>query len=242
MYFNLGIGPAVNKEIAKFSREENYLEEKKIAHTGFFLNLLISVILGFFLVFFSNYLYTIIFDDSLNTEILNSTKKLFFYISIGSSVYLLISYFRNTFEGRQSFLFVSIFRSIFSSFILIAPLLTDPSTIEYAGIYILLLLFLICIIYLFFFSKRYHFPNLKFYSNILQKKILKEGILMSMHSFVNPIFIYLDRYLIGVLLSLYLVGIYTSFYDLISRLTIIATSVAKFYFLLLHFFQMINIS
>tara|TARA_B100001939_G_C16927849_1_gene612560 strand:- start:1426 stop:2052 length:627 start_codon:yes stop_codon:yes gene_type:complete len=58
------------------------------------------------------------------------------------------------------------------------------------------------------------------------KNIINHGILISLHSFINPVFIYFDRFLIGNKLGVDIVGIYTSFYDVISRTTIVPSSIS----------------
>ena len=226
MYFNLGIGPAVNRKISSSISLGKKIHEKIFAQTGFYLNLFIVFVLSVILLIFSSYIQKKLLADTFSLELKNSVYNLFFYISIASGFYLIISYIRNTIEARQSFIFVSLARAIFSSFILIAPLLTNPNNIELAGLYIIVLVLVLLTAYMIIFTRIYGFPSLNFYSKPFQKEIIIEGAFMSAYSAVNPIFIYLDRYLIGIVLSLYLAGVYTSFYDLISRITIIASSIS----------------
>ena len=226
MYFNIGIGPSVNRLIAIHHEKGDIKEELDIVHSGFFLNLLITTIIISLILIFQNIIIDYSFKKSISLIELNEIKKLFFWTSISSGMYLLISYFRNVLEGRQLFLFVSIIRAIIGSFIIVAPLTSNKTNLSESGFYIFLMLTVILMAYTFYFMRFYELPKVKSISIKSVKNILNQGILMSLHSFINPVFIYFDRFLIGNKLGVDFVGVYTSFYDVISRTTMVPSSIS----------------
>lgn len=227
MYFNFGIGPAVNRILAEAVGIGQWSKEKAVVQTGFFINLAISFLLCFILLFFSDGIINYAIEPSANSVDLIEIKKLFNWIALGSGLYLVISFFRNVMEGRQMFFLVSFLRAVIGSFILIAPLLSSKHNISNSGFYIFLLLSFCLLIYVLFFLKRYSSPKIKNFDKQTAKTIFAQGWIISLHSFFNPIFIYLDRYMIGNLVGIKVVGVYTSFYDLISRTTIIPSSISS---------------
>lgn len=226
MYFNIGIGPSVNRLIAIHHEKGDIKEELDIVHSGFFLNLLITTIIISLILIFQNIIIDYSFKKNISLIELNEIKKLFFWTSISSGMYLLISYFRNVLEGRQLFLFVSIIRAIIGSFIIVAPLISNKTNLSESGFYIFLMLTVILMAYTFYFMRFYELPKVKSISIKSVKNILNQGILMSLHSFINPVFIYFDRFLIGNKLGVDFVGVYTSFYDVISRITMVPSSIS----------------
>ena len=54
MYFNIGIGPSVNRLIAIHHEKGDIKEELDIVHSGFFLNLLITTIIISLILIFQN--------------------------------------------------------------------------------------------------------------------------------------------------------------------------------------------
>lgn len=226
MYFNIGIGPSVNRLIAKYIAKGEAKEELHIVHSGFFINLIITIVLISLILIFQNVIIEYSFKKNISSIELNEIKKLFFWTSISSGIYLLISYFRNVLEGRQLFFFVSLSRAIIGSFIIAAPLLSNSNNLSESGFYIFLMLSCILIGYTFYFTRFYDLPKVKLISVKWVKNIINHGILISLHSFINPVFIYFDRFLIGNKLGVDIVGIYTSFYDVISRTTIVPSSIS----------------
>lgn len=227
MYFNFGIGPAVNRILAEAIGLGQWSKEKAVVHTGFFINLAISIILSCVLFLFSGRIINYAIKPLANDVNLLEVEKLFTWIALGSGLYLVISFFRNVMEGRQMFFLVSLLRAIIGSFILIAPLLSSKHNISNSGFYVFVLLSICLLIYILVYAKRYSIPKTKYFDRQTAKLIFSQGWLISLHSFFNPVFIYLDRYIIGNLIGMKVVGIYTSFYDLISRTTIIPSSISS---------------
>lgn len=227
MYFNFGIGPAVNRILAEAIGTGKWSKEKAVVQTGFFINLAISFLLCFILLFFADGIINYAIEPSANSVELIEIKKLFNWIALGSGLYLVISFFRNVMEGRQKFFLVSLLRAIVGSFILIAPLLSSKHNISNSGLYVFVLLSICLLVYTLVFVKRYSIPKAKYFDRQTAKLIFSQGLVISLHSFFNPVFIYLDRFIIGNLIGTKVVGIYTSFYDLISRTTIIPSSISS---------------
>lgn len=227
MYFNFGIGPAVNRILAEAIGRRQWSKEKAVVQTGFFINLAISITLCCALLLFSERIINYAIKPLANDVNVLEVERLFTWISLGSGLYLVISFFRNVMEGRQMFFLVSLLRAIIGSFILIAPLLSSKHNISNSGLYVFVLLSICLLIYTLVFVKRYSIPKTKHFDVQTAKLIFSQGWVISLHSFFNPIFIYLDRYIIGNLIGMKVVGIYTSFYDLISRTTIIPSSISS---------------
>lgn len=227
MYFNFGIGPAVNRILAEAIGLRQWSKEKAVVQTGFFINLAISIILCCALLLFSERIINYAIKPLANDVNFLEVERLFTWIALGSGLYLIISFFRNVMEGRQMFFLVSLLRAIIGSFILIAPLLSSKHNISNSGLYVFVLLSICLLIYTLVFLKRYSIPKTKYFDRQTAKLIFSQGWVISLHSFFNPVFIYLDRYIIGNLIGMKVVGIYTSFYDLISRTTIIPSSISS---------------
>lgn len=226
MYFNLGVGPAVNKSLSFYS-DKKLDKELTIIQTGFLINFLSSIVFVLVLYFLNEGILNFIANKELNAEVVSSNKKLFKYAAIASGLYLNLSFFRNIFESQGSFSLVNLMRSIFSSSVLIIPFFFDRTSIHLAMVVLNVIILIQILIYIFILMNKLEKVNLATFIRFKEfKPILSDGIKLSIHSLINPIFIFLDRYLIGILIGLTTVGLYTSVYDLISRITIVASAIS----------------
>ena len=227
MYVNFGIGPAVNRIIAQ-NRSLRF--QIKLVHSGLFLNLLLVFIIVPTLLFLNDYIISYSIAESLISSGEKEISNLFFWTSLSSGVYILISYFRNIHEGKQNFLLVSILRALISSLLIVSPLFFSTDEISNAGFLIFIILTLFLLLYFFLFTREYFFFSLKKVSKNIMRILLKDGSLITIHSFVNPVFIFFDRFIIGNILGTVSVGIYTSIYDVVSRMIIVPSSISNAYF------------
>lgn len=223
MYFNLGLGPAVNKSLSFYS-EENQDNRSTILQTGLFVNLLSSIIIALILYLFNEAILNLLSDNNLSKEVISSNRKLFNYAALASGLYLNVSYFRNILESSGKFIIVGLMRSTFSTGVLIAPYFFNSANIHLAMVCVNIIIFTQLLIYTLFVTALFGRFDRMFIRFKGFKAVLIDGIRLSVHSLINPIFIFLDRYLIGILVGLTAVGIYTSIYDLISRITIVASA------------------
>ena len=181
MYFNFGIGPSINRLISEYSFKD-VIKEGKLVHTGFYINLVLVIIIVGILLLVKNVIidYSISPSNSERSEI----SDLFFWTILSSGFYLFISYFRNIYEGKQKFLFVSIIRSIIASFIIASPLFFKSTELDKSGMLLFTLFSLIFLLYFILFVKHYTYPKINNFNLIFFRKTINQGGWMSIHSFI----------------------------------------------------------
>lgn len=230
LYFNIGINPSINKKLSSILSENKKDLEYRLLSNGFYFNLLAAISLGVITYFLSPILVHYSASDSDNYT--KEAIQLFKLASIAGTLSLLISFFRNVYQAKQKFYIVSILRTIISSSIIVTPTVGFYMGLDItASFYIIIIVYAsVFITYFIIFLSEYSFPSLKSFDKPLLKELLLFGVWVTGYSLIHPVFIYLDRFFISNTLGLSEVSFYTTPYDLVSKMTLIAGSITAAFF------------
>lgn len=169
---------------------------------------------------------------SIPSELVGEATGAFYVLALSVPVILVSSSLSGVLEGAQRFDLVNAVRipSIALTFLL--PLLGAMWGFQLPGIVALILVSrLVTLSALVVFDLQV-FPDLKNFSAsfALLPHLLAFGGWLTVTNMVSPIFVYLDRFLIGSLMTMSAVAYYTAPYELVMRLLIIPTSIASVLF------------
>lgn len=225
--FDLGIGRALTQLVAdKLGRNDDD-SIPPLAWTSLALMLLLGVLGGVVSVAFSPWLVHKIFKipAALQAEALHS----FYLLSASVPLVTVTAGFRGILEAQQHFRTLTLIRVPMSIFFFVGPLLALPFShslttaigvlmgVRFVG---LVVHALACFRVM---------PVLRqnfLLSRSLVLPVVKFGGWLTVTNIVSPIMVYMDRFLIGSMLSIAQVAYYAAPFDVISRLTVIPGAVS----------------
>jgi O-antigen/teichoic acid export membrane protein len=220
--FDLGIGRALTKLVAdKLGANEEH-SIPPLAWTSLFLMFLLGVIGGLVTLAISPWLVhrLLKIPEALQTE----TLRGFYLLAISIPVVTITSGLRGILEAQQRFRILNLIRVPTSIFSVAGPLLVLPfshSLVPVMGILVGGRL-IGCAAHLF--ACFHAMPALRhnfLFQRSLVAPVLRLGGWMTVSNVVSPGLLYLDRFVIGVLLSVSAVAYYTAPFDMVTRLWVI---------------------
>ena len=210
-FLDFGIGRSLTKIIAEKIGLNQLDEIPGIFWTSFFLMLLISSIGTIGLLFSTNYLVQNIFNisESLKEETLSS----FYVIAVTIPIVATTAGLRGVLEAYQKFALINVIRINLGVFTFLSPLLCLIFTKSLFWI-VLLLSIIRLIIWIIYFFQCFRINSvLKHSTTKFEKKLVKPILSLSgwisVSNVVAPMIIYLDRFLIGAILSAVAITFYT---------------------------------
>jgi O-antigen/teichoic acid export membrane protein len=222
-FLDLGIGRALTKFIAEKLGLKQAKDIPEIFWTSIFLMLLISSAAAILLFFISKFFVLDIFKISeyLKEETLYSFYVLAFTIPIVTTTAGL----RGLLEAYQEFKSINIIRIVLGVSTFLAPLLCLLFTKNLFWIVMTLGIIRIVIWLLYLFQCFRINPELtanifKFNRNLI-KPILSMSGWMTVSNIVAPIIIYLDRFLIGAVISAVAITYYITPYEVVTKLLLV---------------------
>ena len=159
-------------------------------------------------------------------ELIDEAKLTFYILAFSVPVVLVSGSFRGVLEAYQRFDLVNVVRVPTSVLTFILSLIGVLLGLGLPGIVALILIARIGALISFIALDFHIAPGLKIVkgSFLFLYRLLKYGGWITVTSIIKPILIYLDRFLIGALLSVDAVAYYSAPYEAVSRLTIIPAS------------------
>ena len=225
--FDLGMGRATTKFISEEIRNGSAGNLRDIFWKSCWINLFLGLGGGIIIGSLSTVLAEKIFKI---TPALTHEANIAFTILASSCPLVLVSLtFRGTLEAAQRFEYINVVAIIASSLNYVLPLVGIYAGLGVRGIVFLLMIARLCSALSYFFLCLKVFPELR--KNIpfnlkRTRRMLLYGGWVSVSNIVNPILIYLDRFLIGSIISMAAVAYYTAPYEMVSRVSILPTSLA----------------
>jgi O-antigen/teichoic acid export membrane protein len=220
--FDLGIGRALTKLVAdKLGANEEH-SIPPLAWTSLLLMFLLGVIGGLVTFGISPWLVhrLLKIPEALQTE----TLRGFYLLAISIPVVTVTSGLRGILEAQQRFRILNLIRVPTSIFSFAGPLLVLPFShrlVPMIGVLIAGRL-IGCIAH--WMACMHALPILR-HNFALQRSIVltvvKLGGWMTVSNIVSPVLVYLDRFLIGALLSVSAVAYYTAPFDMVTRIWVI---------------------
>lgn len=225
--FDLGLGRALTKLVADKlgARQEDAIPG--LAWTSLFFMVLLGIFGGLVMLLISRWLvYSALkVPIDLQPETLHS----FYLLSLSIPLVTVTSGLRGILEALQRFRLITLIRLPMSVFSFAGPLLIVPFFHSLVWVIVILIVgrFLSCVAYL---VGCFRAVPLLRHQIILERSVVapifKFGGWMTVSNLVNPILVYADRFLIGVLVSVNVVAYYTVPFDMILRLTLIPAAFA----------------
>ncbi len=225
--FDLGLGRATTKFISEELKNGITGNLRSLFWTSCWMNLILGLIGGLLIASMASFLAESVFK--ISPGLIQKTRTIFFMLAISCPIILVTTAFRGTLEAAQQFKYVNIVIAIFSSLSFLLPVIGIVVGFDIQRIIVLLMISRLCgaLVYLLLCFRV--FPilrmNISFESNRVCR-LLKFGGWVSISNLVSPILFYLDRFLIGSLISVTAVAYYTAPYEMVMRLSILPVSFA----------------
>lgn len=224
-FFDFGIGRALTKIISEKIGANETETIPDLFWTSLFLMLLISSVISFILIFL---VPTIVFKFLNIPKVLQSETQNTFYI-LAASIPLVTTTagLRGVLEAYQKFAIINAIRTFLGVSSFLVPLLTLFFTHSLFWI-VLFLIFIRILVWALYFLHCFKLNNtlvlwVKFNFNLV-KQILMLSSWMTITNIIVPLIIYLDRFLIGALVSVAAIAFYITPYEVISRMLIIPSA------------------
>lgn len=224
--FDLGIGRALTKLVADELASGDIRGIPGLGWTGMFMLLLVGAAVGATTAILSPWLThrVLKIPSDLQPETLSS----FYLLSVAIPLVTVTSGWRGILEAMQHFAVLNLIRVPMSIFTFVGPLLVLPfshSLVPVIGILVLGRL-IGCIAHQVACLRALPAMRILMVKSVLISPLLKMGGWMTVSNVLGPVMLYVDRFIIGILLSIGAVAYYTAPFDMVSRLVFIPTSIA----------------
>jgi len=222
--FDLGLGRATTRYVAKALGKGETHTIPHIAWTAFILQLALGIIGSIITFIFTPLLVTKILN--ISPELLLEARKSFYILAFSVPVVLISTSFSGILEASQRFDLINIVKVPVGIMTFLLPVIGFSLHLQLPGIILLILIARICaLITLMLFAFKF-VPHIKKFSASMKyfKKLLGFGSWVTVSNIIGPLLQYLDRFIIGAVLSMTVVAYYTAPFDVISRIWIIPIS------------------
>jgi len=224
--FDLGLGRATTKFVAEALGKGEEKEIPRIAWTSVTVQALFGLLGSIVLIALTPLLVGRILN--VPPELIGEAKVMFYILAPSVPVVLISSSFQGILEAFQRFDLVNAVKIPSSMLTFLLPLLGLYFEFRLPGIVALTLLARIGALLAYTMLDFRIMPQLIKYSGSLSlfPHLFSFGGWVTVTNIVGPILVYLDRFLIGSLLSLAAVAYYSAPYEIVTRLSIISTSLS----------------
>jgi len=223
--FDLGIGRALTKLIADQLGAGEEHSIPSLAWTSILLLLAMGILGGLATAGLSPWLI----DKELKipAELHRETLQSFYLLALSVPVTTFTSGLRGILEAQQRFRALTLIRMPLSVFSYVGPLMVMPFSHSLVPVVMVLLLSraIAAIAHLWVCLRSMPVLWNVSFNRSLIKPLVKFGSWMTVANLVGPMMLYMDRFLIGAIVSVSAVAYYTVPFDLTVRLTIIPTGV-----------------
>lgn len=224
-FFDLGIGRALTKIVAEKIGSNKTEEIPGIFWTSFFLMLCISVLGALIVFLLAPKLVHTVFEITKGLQI--ETLKTFYVLTISIPIVTTSAGMRGTLEAYQKFGIINIIRTFLGVFSFLVPLLCLIFTknLFYVVIFLVVIRIMVWMLYLIqCFNINKDIKRKIYFEAKLIKPIFRLSGWMSVSNFIVPLIVYLDRFLIGALVSATAITYYATPYEVVSKLLIIPSA------------------
>lgn len=222
--FDLGLGRATTKYVAEALGKGEGDRIPKIVWTSVTVQAFMGAVGALALMGITDLLV----DRILNipTELVGEARDTFQIIALAIPVALVSSSFRGVLEASQRFDLLNAIKIPSSSLTFLLPLLGVYLGLSLPGIIALILAASMATLMVLVTMNIRIFPELKRYSSSLAlfRSLFAFGGWVTVSGVVGPILVYLDRFLIGSILTMSAVAYYTAPYEAVTRLWVIPSS------------------
>jgi len=222
--FDLGLARAITKYVAEALGKGEAEQVPSLVWT----TVTIQLILGLLGAIILANITPLLVERVLNIPngLMREARITFYLLTLGIPIILVSSSFSGVLEARQRFDLVNSIKIPSNACTFLLPLVGLISGLNLPGIVILILVARFMALIAFVAINFRVFSEIKKFSihPILFPRLFKYGGWVTVSSVVSPILVYLDRFLIGSLLSMTAVTFYTAPFEAVTRLSIISSS------------------
>ncbi len=221
-FFDFGIGKALTKIVAEKIGLEQMNDVPGTFWTSFFMMLILSSVGAIILLLIGpNHVTNVL---KISKELHSETIITFYLLFVSIPVITTTAGMRGLLEAYQKFGTISMIRTFLGVFSFLGPLicLFFSDSLIWIVLSLVFIRIIVWIVYLFQCLN----TNSKLKTNVrieqqFLKPVLKLGGWITISNLVVPILIYLDRFLIGAIVSAVAIAYYTTPYEIVSKLLLI---------------------
>jgi O-antigen/teichoic acid export membrane protein len=221
-FFDFGIGRALTKIVAEKIGTNQTNLIPSLFWTSLLLMLLISLIGTIILLFLIPSLVHNIFNISKDLQA--ETLKTFYVLALSIPIVTTTAGIRGILEAYQKFGKINIIRTFLGMFMFLGPLLCLIFTNSLFWVVIFLIIIRIIVWILFFvqcLKLNVKIENNIYFEKSLVKPILKLSGWLTVSNIVVPLMVYMDRFMIGALVSARAIAYYATPYEAVTKLLLI---------------------
>lgn len=224
--FDLGLGRATTKFIAEALGRGEEDQMPRLVWTAVTVQTVLGLLGALVLVGITPLLVERILN--ISQTLVSEAKAVFYLLALSIPMVLVSGSFSGVLEANQRFDLVNTVRIPSSSLTFLLPLVGLLLGFQLPGIVALILITRFGALSVLIVLVLRIFPKLRKFSAyfVFFPRLLSFGGWVMVSSIVGPILVYLDRFLIGSLLSMTAIAYYSTPYDAVTRLGIIPTSLA----------------
>lgn len=220
--FDLGIGRALTKLISDKLAANDDLSVPPLVWTSLLLMLVLGCVSGVVMAATTSWLVHAVLKVPVALQ--PETQKSFWLLASSLPVVTVTSGLRGVLEALQRFRLLNLIRIPMSVFSFIGPLLVLPFSHSLFPVVLVLVAgrLIGCVIHIAACFRA--MPALRQHFTVRRSIILpvvKFGGWMTVSNVIGPIMLYMDRFLVGALLSVNMVAYYTAPFDMVTRLWVI---------------------
>jgi O-antigen/teichoic acid export membrane protein len=220
--FDLGIGRALTKAVAdKLAANEEHLVPS-LAWTSLLLMFVLGTIGGLVMAGIAWWLVHRMLN--VPNDLQSETLWTFYLLAVSVPLVTVTSGLRGILEAQQRFRVLNLIRIPMSVFSFVGPLLVLPFSHSLVPVISVLVVGRIIGSVAHLLACFHSMPAL-FHNFILERSVVapvvKFGGWMTVSNIIGPIMVYMDRFLIGALLSVGAIAYYTAPFDMVTRLWVI---------------------
>ena len=229
--FDLGIGRALTKLVADKLGARQEEQIPPLAWTSLFLMLLLGILGTVFTAAIAPWLVhsRLKIPAAMQAE----TLRAFYLLALSIPTVTVTSGLRGILEAQQQFRILNLIRIPMSIFSFAGPLLVLPFTHSLVAVVAMLTAGRIVGVLAHLLACFYYMPQLRQGFSLdrsLAIPVLKFGGWMTVSNIIGPIMVYMDRFLVGALVSVGAVAYYTAPFEMVTRIWIIPGSLVTVLF------------
>ncbi len=229
--FDLGLGRATTKFVAGALGRGDGERLKSLVWTSFVFNLVLGILAGLVLAGLTPLLTGHLLK--IPPRFSEEARQTFFIVSMCIPLLLVSSVMRGVLEAGQRFDLVTAVQVPSGSLVVILPFAGVVLGLRLPGIAILLILARLAVASAYFVLCLRVFPVLRegfSFDRSHMRPLFSFGGWLTVSNIVGPLLTYLDRFMIGSLISMAAVAYYTAPYEILIRLMVFPTSLAMVLF------------
>lgn len=222
--FDLGLGRATTKYVAEALSKGEEDRVPQILWTAVTFQAVLGIVGAIILAGITPLLVERILKIPL--ELVGEARAVFYLLSLSIPVVLISSSFSGMLEAAQRFVLINAVKIPISSLTFLLPLIGLLLGFHLPGIVALILMVRFGALVVFVIMNLRMAPQLRKYAGSFSifPRLFSFGGWVTVSNIVGPVLVYLDRFLIGSLLSMAAVAYYSAPYEAVTRLWIIPAS------------------